>query len=212
MHVLVDTREPKQNHKFLTKAFPNHTFELMALAEGDYSTNKVIVERKTIADLYGSILGNGDKPGRFQKQIGRLSCHDKVVMVLIIGDISSYLKKMEEIGVKVNVDIIYGALASISCRERIHVLWVEKEWDALITMIRFMQKVEDDEYMIPSRRDPDILLARYLKITTKQLGEIKSKYPSIYAIADAPVKDLMNIHGIGKIKAQGIKDLICNSW
>lgn len=212
MHVIVDTREPPNKIKFLHSTFPNHTFESATLQEGDYATQKVIVERKTIADLYGSIVGNGGKPGRLAKQIGRLSCHDKVVLLLVTGDISSFVHNMGKIGIKVNVDILYGSLASVACRERIHVMWIEKEWDALIAMIRFMQKVEDDECMVPSRRDPDILLARYFKITTKQLTELKGKYPSLYAMSTAPVKDIMSVRGIGKVKAQGIKDLLLNGW
>jgi len=208
----VDTREPPRNYEFLKKVFPNHIFEKATLQEGDYSTDKVLVERKTVADLYGSIVGNGSKPGRLIKQVSRISCHDKVLVILVIGNISSFIENMKKIGIKVNVDILYGALASISCRERMHVLWMEEEWNALITMVRLMQKIEDDEYMVPSRRDPDVLLARYFKITLKQLKELKSKYPTINDIANATEKDLMSIKGIGKVKAKGIKELIYNGW
>jgi ERCC4-type nuclease len=210
--VYVDTREPPRNYEFLKKVFPNHIFEKATLQEGDYSTDKVLVERKTVADLYGSIVGNGSKPGRLIKQVSRISCHDKVLVILVIGNISSFIENMKKIGIKVNVDILYGALASISCRERMHVLWMEEEWNALITMVRLMQKIEDDEYMVPSRRDPDVLLARYFKITLKQLKELKSKYPTINDIANATEKDLMSIKGIGKVKAKGIKELIYNGW
>lgn len=212
MRVYVDTREPPRNYEFLKKVFPNHIFEKATLQEGDYSTDKVLVERKTVADLYGSIVGNGSKPGRLIKQVSRISCHDKVLVILVIGNISSFIENMKKIGIKVNVDILYGALASISCRERMHVLWMEEEWNALITMVRLMQKIEDDEYMVPSRRDPDVLLARYFKITLKQLKELKSKYPTINDIANATEKDLMSIKGIGKVKAKGIKELIYNGW
>ncbi|MCK9577440.1 MAG: hypothetical protein M0R51_16170 [Clostridia bacterium] len=208
----MDTREPPRNYEFLKKVFPNHIFEKATLQEGDYSTDKVLVERKTVADLYGSIVGNGSKPGRLIKQVSRISCHDKVLVILVIGNISSFIENMKKIGIKVNVDILYGALASISCRERMHVLWMEEEWNALITMVRLMQKIEDDEYMVPSRRDPDVLLARYFKITLKQLKELKSKYPTINDIANATEKDLMSIKGIGKVKAKGIKELIYNGW
>lgn len=212
MRVIVDTREPKQNHKFLVKAFPDHVFEWGTLPEGDYSTDKVIVERKTVSDLYSSIVGNGGKPGRFGSQVSRLSCHNQIILILVIGDVQSFISRMSELGVKINVDIIYGALASVSCRENIHVMWMENEWNAMITMIRFMIKVENDEYMVPARRDPDILLARYFKITPKQLVELKNKFTSIYAMADASEKELMSVKGIGKVKAKNIKDLICNGW
>lgn len=197
---------------FLQDAFPDHTFEVKALPEGDYSTEKVIVERKTMSDLYGSIVGSKSKPGRLTSQISRLSCHDKVVLVLVVGNVPTFIDDMKRLGIKVDINIVYGALASIACRERIHVMWMEKEWDALISMIRFMQKVENGEYMVPSRRDPDILLSRYFKLTQAQWNEIKRRYKSINELMEAPDKDLMAIRGIGKVRARTIKDLITNGW
>ena len=212
LHVFVDSREPKHFMPFLQDAFPEHTFELKALVEGDYSTEKVIVERKTLNDLYGSIVGNGGKPGRLASQISRLSCHDKVVLVLIVGNVPTFIDDMKRLGIKTDINIVYGALASLACRERIHVMWMEMEWDALITMIRFMQKVENAEYMVPSRREPDILLARYFKLTHTQWKDIKARYHSIQALMDASEKDLMSIRGIGKVRARTIKELIKNDW
>lgn len=212
LHVYVDTREPKHFMPFLQDAFPDHTFELKALPEGDYSTEHVIVERKTMSDLYGSIVGTKSKPGRLASQISRLSCHDKVVIVLVVGNVPTFIDDMKRLGITIDINIIYGALASISCRERIHVMWMEKEWDALITMIRFMQKVESGECMVPSRRDPDILLARYFKLTQQQWQDVKRKYGSIEDLMNATDKELMSIRGIGKTRARTIRDLIKNGW
>lgn len=208
----VDTREPKKFLPFLQDVYPEHTFELKALPEGDYCTENVIVERKTLTDLYGSIIGNGGKPGRLSNQIGRLSCHNKVVLVLIVGNVPTFIDDMKRLGISVDVNVLYGALASIACREQIHVMWMEKEWDALITMIRFMQKVENGEHKIPSRRDPDILLARYFRLTSSQWQEIKRRYRSISDLMNASEKDLMSIRGIGKARARAIKQLILGDW
>jgi len=196
---------------FLQDAFPEHTFELKALPEGDYSTEKVIVERKTLTDLYGSIVGNGGKPGRFISQVGRLSCHNKVVLVLIVGNVPTFIDDMKRLGIKVDVNILYGVLASIACREHIHIMWMEKEWDALISMIKFMQKVENEEYNVPSRRDTDILLARYFKLTHSQWKELRKKYSSFEELSTADERDLMSIRGIGKTRARTIKQLV-SKW
>lgn len=212
MHVIIDTREPKHFPKFLKDAFPDVTFELKALPEGDYATDKVVVERKTVADLYGSIVGTRRKPGRLTNQVTRLSCHEQVVLIMVVGSIHKFLDDMKRIGVSVDPNVLYGALASISCRERIHILWIEQEWDALITMIKFMQAVEDGKHMVPSRRDPDILLARYFKITPRQWSEVKGRFKCINDLANAPLKEIMTVKGIGKVKAQTIKDLILNGW
>jgi ERCC4-type nuclease len=197
---------------FLQDAYPDNTFELKALPEGDFSTEKVIVERKTLSDLYGSIVGSKGKPGRLSSQISRLSCHDKVVLVLVVGNVPTFIDDMKRLGIKVDINILYGALASLVCREQIHVMWMEKEWDALITMIRFMQKVEEGEHKVPSRRDPDVLLARYLKLTHQQWLDVKRKYKSIPELMSASDKDLMSVRGIGKVRARTIRDLLSNGW
>ena len=212
MNIIVDTREPKQNYQFLSGAFPQHNFELKALPEGDYASNTVIVERKTIADLYGSIRGSREKPGRLVSQVGRLSSHEEILVLLVIGSITDFLDSMKRLNVQVDVNVIYGAIASLSCREHIHLIWVANEWDGLLTMVKFMQKIEDGNYKIPSQRDPDILMARYLKLTLKQFKALKGKFGTIRCITEATDKDLMAIEGIGKTKAKNIRLLLTEGW
>lgn len=212
LHIYVDTREPKANYNFLAGAFPNHTFELRALPEGDYATEKVIVERKTVTDLYGSIVGTKNKPGRFVNQVSRLSTHNQIVVLLVIGNVASFIDDMKRLGIRADVNILYGAIASVSCRENIHLIWVENEWDGLITMVKFMQKVDEGEYKIPAKRDPEILLARYLKITHKQMIALRKKFETLEGIRTATDKDLMTVDGIGRAKAKTIRELLVTGW
>jgi ERCC4-type nuclease len=213
LKVYVDTREPKSHLKFLTKVFPDVTFIPRALGEGDFATDKVLVERKTVADLYGSIMGNKYQPGRLPNQIGRLACHDdQIVMIMVVGDMKEYMENAKEHHFKVNDDIIYGQLASIMCRERIHVMWFSDEWTALICMTKFMKKIEEGNYMIPSRREPDMLAARLLGVTLHQWYDLKKKFKTLANMAEAPDKELSTIYGIGKAKAKKVKDLINKGW
>lgn len=212
MHVYVDTREPKAKYEFLVNAFPNHSFELAALPEGDFATGQVIVERKTISDLYSSIIGTRKKKGRFEDQILRLSCHNKIVILLITGNIFEYITNMKKRGIDIDTSIIYGAIGSVSCRERIHVIWAEHEYNGLLSMIAFMQKVDEGNYGIASKRNTDVLLARYFKLTLSQWKEVKKKFNSLLELSNATEKDLMEIKGIGKIKARGIISLVNGNW
>jgi len=196
LHVYVDTREPKHIIKFLKQTFPEYEFELMALPEGDYCSKSVLVERKTINDLYTSIVGSRGKPGRLANQALRLSCHDdKVVLIMVIGNVFVFINEMKRLKINVDASIIYGMLASLSCREGIHVMWFEKEYDALITMVKFMQKVDEGNYMIPSKRDSDILLSKYFRVTVSQWREIKNKFGSLSEMMEATEKDFMSIKG-----------------
>lgn len=208
MHVIVDTREPLDKISFLRTAYPKITFERSKLDEGDFESEKVLVERKTISDLYGSIVGTKSKKGRFEDQVLRMSCHEKIILLMITGDIYDYMTYMRSRGVEINPQVIYGAIGSVSCRENIHVWWIEEEYNALLAMILFMQKVEDGAYKIPSKRDPDILLARYFKLTPTQWKCVKKEYASLVELSEATEKELTKINGIGKIKARGIKDLV----
>lgn len=212
MHVLVDTREPSSKYEFLSAAFPNHSFEQVALNEGDFATQHVIVERKTISDLYGSIIGSKGKKGRFEDQVLRLACHDKIVLLLITGNIFEFIESSKKRGRVIDTSIIYGAIGSVSCRERIHVMWIEHEYNALLSMIAFMNKVNDGNYSMSSRRDPDILLARYFKLTPTQWKNVRKKFNSLLQLSSASEKELMEIKGIGKVKAHGIKELVNGCW
>jgi ERCC4-type nuclease len=212
--IIVDTREPPEYYNFLCGMFPNHKFIWQKLDEGDFQSSRVLVERKQIGDLYGSIFGSKGKPGRLPAQVSRLSLHeDQVVLILVTGSIQEQMKLMErELGLIINPDIIYGTLASISCRERIHILWIENEWSALVNMIKFMTKVEEGKYMVPSKREPITLWARLLGVTPKQMEALMMKYPSVASISRASPKDLQFVPGIGKQKSQVIIERLNNQW
>ena len=206
MTIIVDTREPSKYIKFLRKTFPELTFENYALPEGDYQSNKCIVERKQIADLYGSIIGPSR---RIHNQVERISCHeDKVQVLLVTGSVGDFVIKMKEIGVKVDSNILFGEIASIACRYGIQPLWIEDEWSAMITMIKFMIKIDEGNHMVPVRRDPDILAAKLIGVSTKQLGILLDNHGSLAGICIATDKELMKVKGIGPSKAAEIKRVL----
>jgi ERCC4-type nuclease len=212
LDIIVDSREPSKYSEFLIKTFPNEKVIVRKLDEGDYSTNKVIVERKTIADLYSSIVGSRDQPARLFNQVERLTCHtDKVVLIMVTGNVGDFIDRMKKLKVNINLNILYGALASISCRERIHIVWMDNEWNAFISMIHFMKKVDEEDYMIPHRREPNMLMAKYLGIRVKEFKALKEKFKSLKALSEATDKELTTIYGIGNVKAKRIRELM-HKW
>ena len=204
--IFVDSREPKKYFEFLVNAFPEAKFEVATLQEGDYMSDRVLVERKTIPDLRNSIIGTKTKKGRFISQIERMSTHDdRVIVVMVTGSIEKYVADMKKIGIHIDQEILYGELASCSCRYGLQVWWFENEWDAMISMVKYMKKVEEGKLGVPSRRDPDILSARLLGVTLYQWDQLKMRFHSITSIALADEKDLMKVKGIGEKKARKIK-------
>jgi ERCC4-type nuclease len=206
MKIYVDTREPPKYIAWLMKTFPDMVFELATLREGDFATDRVIVERKKVEDLYGSIMGPNM---RLKDQVDRMSCHQEQVQILLItGSVSEYLKNMKEIGVPVNPEIMFSMLAKICCSYSMPPWWFENEWHGLITMVKFMKKVDAGEYMVPLKRDPDILAAKLLGISTHQLGLLLDNHHSLVGIANATDSQLMAIRGIGPAKAGEIKRML----
>ncbi len=214
MRVCVDTREKEYIYNFLVKLFPQHEFVREAMKEGDYESEKVIVERKRMADLYGSVMGNGKEPGRLNDQLNRLCCHDdKIVVVMVIGSVNKFVGDMKsEINMNINPEILYGAISSICSRNRIHVMWIEEEWNALRCMVKFMEQVDDGKWMVPSKREPDNLFARLVGITPVQGKEMMRKFKSISAVASAPMSSLQEIDGIGPMKAKKIHTVLNSGW
>lgn len=204
--IWVDSREPKKYLEFLQRAFPNTKFQVTALQEGDYMSERVIVERKTVADLRSSIVGTKGKDGRFIKQLERMSTHnDQIVVVMVTGSVEKYIKDMKKIGLEIDQEILYGELASCSCRYGVQLWWFDNEYDGLITMVKFMKKVEEGKLGVPSRRDPDVLAARLTGVTLYQWEELKRKFGSIVSVALADENQLTKVRGIGEKKAKKIK-------
>jgi ERCC4-type nuclease len=215
MEVIVDTREPLEYYDFLVGLFPQHKFIRQKLDEGDFESPRVLVERKEIGDLYGSIMGpRKGVPGRLPSQVERLSLHEeRVVFLLVTGNLADQMRKMDrDVGIHINPEIIHGTLASLGCRERIHVMWVEDPWNALVEMVKFMQKVEEGKYMVPGKREPTTLLARYIGVTPKQAEMLMSMYPTMISLAGASAADLQRVPGIGKAKASTIISRLNDGW
>ena len=211
MTIYIDSREPPKFADFLVKAFPGIEFRVAALKEGDYESDRCLVERKTIADLNGSIKGSKGKPGRLHDQLERLSVHQdkKVVILMLTGTVGGFVTDMRaKCEMDIDPNVLYGEVASITCRYNIMPLWIEKPQEALITMIKLMRKIDEGEWQVPPRRNPRILAAKLLGTSTQQFDDLTTKFGSLHNIAHASLDDMMKVHGIGTAKANRIREVL----
>ena len=200
LHLIVDSREPKKYYDFCVKTFKNVDFTYEVQKEGDYNTDKIICERKTIGDLHNSIID-----GRFISQLNRMAVHDGIHVLLIAGDIRDYCTKRRKRGYKCNEAMLYGAIAMAMYRYGFSVIWKDDTESALKTFIPFAQKVDEGEYMVPTKALPDTLMARYLGVSKNIMTEMIAKYGTVEVMAQATEEDLCTIKGIGQARAKQIK-------
>lgn len=209
MYLKVDTREDDRYLNFLRQAFPGIEVIGEVLKEGDYETEKALFERKTLPDLYGSVIGGNGKQGRLWKQMDRLAVHeDKVVGVLVTGDMGETYDAMRSIDVPFDPEVVYSAVGHIMSAYKFPVFWSTNEWSGLISMVKFMKQCDEGKFGIPMRRDPDILAARLLKVTTYQWADLKKRFGTLENIGNASEADLQKVYRVGPARAKFIKKCV----
>lgn len=209
MYLKVDTREDDRYLNFLRQAFPRIDVRSEALKEGDYESEKALFERKTLPDLYGSVIGGNGKQGRLWKQMDRLATHeDKVVGVLVTGDMGETYDAMRSIDVPFDPEVVYSAVGHIMSAYKFPVFWITNEWSGLISMVKFMKQCDEGKFGIPMRRDPDILAARLLRVTTYQWADLKRRFGTLENIGNASEADLQKVYRVGPARAKFIKKCV----
>ncbi len=236
MDITVDTREPEHIFLFLKSTFPEHNIirgmckscddEISA---GDYSSEHLLVERKTWIDLWSSVSGPSR---RLDSQIDRLSqVSDKIVMFLITGSLKEFVSTMSDIEfttLKIafpdtdrdelrqradqkasrNADTLLEVVASLSCRYAFLIWRVEQDYEGLIEIVKLMTKISEGKWMVPSRRNPDTLIARLLKITPYQWLMMKERFGSLDGVIKANENELQSIWKVGPKRAGEIKRIL----
>ena len=123
--VTVDNREDEKYLLHLQKTFPDIYFEYKRITEGDYVSEHVMCERKTINDLWESV-----HDGRFHSQVNRMMTYnpDMVVVYLVVGSVEEWKFRQDEyyrkkiISTKVDPELIDSCIASLIVRENIHLI------------------------------------------------------------------------------------------
>ena len=209
----IDVHEPPEIKRVLKLLYPKA--KCKALDIGDYRDDRYgfVIERKTIDDFINSMFS--EDPSRMYNRLDEqvLNLHDnfKKPYIIIVGQLSQRYRNPET-GEQIRSEIILGKIASISERTKVRVLFVENDAE-FINMLRFLYEKRKDgrpyepktagrkrEFSIPEIRARQ--LAHIPGIGMKLAVEVINRYPSIRAIADASVEDLMRVPKIGRKKAE----------
>ncbi|QLC33411.1 DEAD/DEAH box helicase [Halarchaeum sp. CBA1220] len=213
VEVVVDQRELDSNiARDLSKREHVDT-RLETLAVGDYVvSDRVAVERKSIADFLDTLLG-GDRD--LFEQARDLSRHyDRPVFLLEGGDLYGARN--------VHPNAIRGALASVAVDYGISVLRTEDEADTTdmldvlagreqLTRDREVSvhgekgaktKTEQQEYVVSSIADVGPVTARALL----------AHFGSVEAVMTASEDDLMEVEGVGEVTAERVRDVVASDY
>lgn len=205
MELIIDSREPKKIKTRLIKKYGKaHNITIDTLTEGDYLSKTVICERKTVGDLYGSII---DK--RLWSQVNRMSTYeDKTKIILVTGSIKAFEAMLRRKKKFINHKMLHNAIASILRRYDFSIMWIENENDALDILMGYMDRSDKGDANKPVRADPDVLLSRLFSIPLKTYKELILNFGSIKNLAAANKKELMNVKGVGEKRATHILEIL----
>jgi len=211
MKAIIDSREPEFWKQQFSKAFTKRGYkvDIKALEFGDIQTNNAIVERKTVFDFLNSVMDN-----RLDRQMNGIVLtaenEEKVPILLLHGrfyDLQDVVTKMSKRPDRL-LEMFHGAIASVSCRYNVVVLWIENDSDAAEVLVRLVSKIDEEKHLLPRTSDRRLLLARLLGISKKQVTELAKQCGSVYNIINADDKTFLGIKGIGKKKLNNIKEAI----
>jgi len=196
----IDDREPEKIKNLLTKH--NINYEVTRLLTGDFVYNNWIFERKTIEDLYGSIIS-----GRIFNQIDNMKDNYDNVVVIISGKTSNCYFSIPNF----NENIINGAIASFITKYKINVLRVDSD-SVLIKMIDLITKKSSDigsinVIKIRKMTNEDVYLSMLCCINGLGVNKAKNilaKY-SFKQIPNLSIDQLKEVEGIGNKIAENIK-------
>lgn len=180
---------------------------------GDYMLSpRVIVERKHIDDFIGSI-----KDGRIFRQVEALRDNAEIPLVIIESQTNINGTKdgiFDNIDTKMHINSIYGTIAHILIHTNIPVVFTPTPKDTamlLASIARFEAKSHSEIPMRPQKKIRSLaerqvyLLEGLPNVSTILAKRMLEHFGTIKRIANADVKELMAVDGIGKKKAQEIR-------
>ena len=201
MKVWVDSREKKLVAETLRRQ--GFDVEVKYLNIGDIETDRVIIERKSTADVYGSVIS-----GRLKHQMDMLTGVGKVPILAVHG---SPLQAEDP-------DVCTGAVASCSVRYGVHVIWIEDEYDCLVVLSKVIKKIHQEKlgvpwvYNIPGLDRRIVCLVNLYRVSPIIAKRLLKQFGSIRAILEADEKKLQMVKGIGKVKAKLMYELVNKEW
>ena len=211
MKLTIDDREPQELIDYLKKKYKSkHEIEVARLPEGDYVSDHVICERKSIGDLNSSLAD-----GRYIAQLNRISTYgDCAHLLMVTGNVGDYVKKMRYIRNKkghhihCSEEALMGAIAMAAYRYNFDVIIAEDDERGLQEVVAYMAAVESGKYQMPEQAKPMVLLSRLFGIPLASTRSLFERFNTIENIMNATKAELMSINGIGHAKAKKIKAIL----
>jgi ERCC4-type nuclease len=219
---VVDTREKEKTKEKAAEDYTNTVFE--ALSSGDFACRVgghfiAGIERKELKDAVGSLknkqISDPSGPPRLFEQIERLRADYPVAFLILEGDIDSLYAFYKKFGLFFDENPFWGAVASISVRNNVHILWTPRMSKTIDVAYRICTKMAEGKYQLPKRWKPKSLntpidfLTLIPGIDSDLAKSLLNKYESIQGISNQTMSELKTNPGIGPTKAKNIKQCLC---
>lgn len=208
--IIVDNRELRSS---ITKALKDLevTIEVESLEVGDYIlSDRVAVEAKTPNDFAQSIIDR-----RLFQQLGALKDNFTIPILLITGS-SLYGSSA------INPAAIRGALSAAITDFNVPVINVQTPQEAaalLFAIARQEQSTHKRTLSIRGKKPvlsmsslQEYVVAGLPGVNTTLAKRLLAQFRSIAALVNATVEQLAEVHGIGKTKAQQIRDALDTTY
>jgi Fanconi anemia group M protein len=204
--VIVDNRELRSS---ITKALKelDVAIQVETLEVGDYLlSNRVAVEAKTADDFAQSIIDR-----RLFAQLGTLKDNFPLPLLLITGE-SFYGSSA------INPAAVRGALSSAIIDFQVPVVNVKNAQEAAALMFAIARQEQTTRKQVLSLRGKkpilstaalqEYIIAGLPGVNTTLAKRLLTQFGTISAIMNASAEQLGEVHGVGKKKAQTIRDAI----
>ncbi len=207
IEIIIDYRE-KSNAVVKHLLKENISIKFANLSVGDFMIGPVVIEFKTVIDFVASII---DK--RLLDQVKRLSKTEKP-LIIIQGEEDIYSVR------NIHKNAINGMISSIVVDYDIPLLWFKnpKETASFLYSLakRFQGEKRDINLHVkkPStlKEQQEYLIASIPGIGSMLAKNLLKRFKTIKAIANADIKEIEQVEGIGKKKAETIKAILEKEW
>ena len=181
--IYIDTREPSQWKKRVSKLCDkkNIDYEFRTLKYGDYMSDKAIIERKDILDLYNSMISK-----RLTRQISgitRYAYNNRQVPYLLIHGNVSKLYSLVKKGIisDFNVDTIYGLCSSLIVRYNVNIIWLPNTTSACRSIVGILTKSDGGKVM-KNDWSIEFLKARLLGVNEEEYERLIDEFGDFLVI------------------------------
>lgn len=205
--IVVDHREPPEMVELLRRV-PNLTVAIEALEVGDYIIgDKIIVERKSVADFEASILDDDKRLFVQSERIKHLA--EMTGVVMIEGDVFgrrqrmsaqqisgavTYLGVVQALNVVVVMDLAHGAYMLAKMAQHLHGLGYD-----------LALRPGKPKALLSARR---FVLEGIPGVSAGLAKELLAHFGSVAAVCSASLKDLQEVPGIGPTRAKSIIEVL----